>query len=434
MIRRLPLLLSWFLVAPVLARGEQCVVIGDSLTKEYEVEFPALFPNHPASWSARNWIEILHQRRTDWFDTGLFAQNNDPRIAGHEYNWAFPGATAAEIKSQLNNPLNFWWTDKVKNHLKNIAERVVIFAGGNDVDSYYGNIYNGATATTYTNATRDNLQWIVDWVRAQKSTLPIVLVSVPHLGCAPDVQLQCPTDPVKTARVTAALDALNGQLAAFAQSRGIGFAAGVYDLTKKMIDEPFRIGGIEIYKQGDMNARPRFLFSGDNFHPNTCAQARIAQIIIEAFRAKYPATAINPLGDREIVTQVLLLNPHIPFAEWIATQEAPPAESGLYDDPDGDGLKNAVEFALAGQAAAASGQAPFSAPTLELVGEQPQLVWSYQTNPIAAEWATIRPQSSPDLLNWQDIPPAQVTTQPDGAATVRVPTAGPLFFRVNVRP
>ncbi|HYF34485.1 MAG TPA: GDSL-type esterase/lipase family protein, partial [Prosthecobacter sp.] len=235
MLRRLflPLLA---LALPALLAAEQCVVIGDSLTKEYEVEFPALFPQNPESWDSRNWIEILHQRRTGWFDTGPFAHNNDPRLVGHEYNWAFPGATAVEIKNQLNNPFNFWWTDKIKNHLKNTAERVVIFAGGNDVDSYYANIYNGAAPAAYTNATRDSLHWIVDFVRSQKSTLPIVLVAVPHLGCAPDIQLQCPTDPVKTARVTAALDALNSQLAAFAQSRGIAFAPGVYDLTKQMID------------------------------------------------------------------------------------------------------------------------------------------------------------------------------------------------------
>jgi lysophospholipase L1-like esterase len=434
MLRRHLLLLSLVLAAPMLAQGEQCVVIGDSLTKEYEVEFPALFPNNPASWSARNWIEILHQRRTGWFDTGPFAQNNDPRIVGHEYNWAFPGATAAEIKSQLNNPLNFWWTDKVKNHLKNIAERVVIFAGGNDVDSYYGNIYNGATATTYTNATRDNLQWIVDWVRTQKSTLPIVLVAVPHLGCAPDIQLQCPTDPVKTARVTAALDALNSQLAAFAQSRGIGFAPGVYDLTKKMIDEPCRIGGIEFYKQGDMDSRPRYLFSGDNFHPNTAAHARIAQIVIDAFRAKYPAANITPLGDREIVSQILGLNPHLPFLEWIAAQGGLAGATGLDDDPDGDGLRNALEFVIPGQSAAAAGPAPFAAPSLEIVNQQPQLVWNYRINPIAAEWAVIRAQSSPDLINWQDVPAPQVTPEADGSSTVRVPSSGPLFFRLSVKP
>lgn len=42
------------------AMARQCLVIGDSLTKEYEAEFPGLFPTNPASWQALSWIEILH--------------------------------------------------------------------------------------------------------------------------------------------------------------------------------------------------------------------------------------------------------------------------------------------------------------------------------------------------------------------------------------
>ena len=61
--------------------------------------------------------------------------------------------------------------------------RVVIFAGGNDVDSYYGKLYDGEPATAELTATRDNLKWMVDYVRSIKASLPIVLVSVPHLGC-----------------------------------------------------------------------------------------------------------------------------------------------------------------------------------------------------------------------------------------------------------
>ncbi|MDZ4288561.1 MAG: SGNH/GDSL hydrolase family protein [Prosthecobacter sp.] len=427
MLRPLHLLLLTALL-PIAGTAEQCLVIGDSLTKEYEVEFPALFPDNPESWDSRNWIEILHQRRTGWFDTGLFSQNNDVRLVGHEYNWAFPGATSTEIKSQISNPFNFWWTDKLENHLKNIVERVVIFAGGNDVDSYYGNIYNGASPPTYTNATLSNLQWIVDYVRTQKPTLPIVLVAVPHLGCAPDVQLQYPTDPVKTARVTAALDTLNVQLAAFAQSRGIGFAAGAYDLTKAMIDQPFRVGGIDFYKQADMDARPRYLFSGDGFHPNTCAHAKIAQIVINAFRAKYPASAITTLGDKDIVTNILGLDPNIPFNEWIAAQGTPANQSGLLDDPDGDGLKNSVEFALQGASAVAFNA--LSPPTLEGAS----LTWNYHPNPIATEWGTVKAQYSSNLQDWQDVPAANLAPQPDGSVNVQMSGTDRLFLRLSVSP
>ena len=186
-----------------------------------------------------------------------------------------------------------------------VQEAIVESAGGNDVDSYYPAIYKGAASAKYINATRDNLRFIVDYVRKVKGTIPIVLVSVPHVGCTPDIQKAHPTDPVKTQRVTAALDSLNAQLALFAKQRGIAFVPGVYELTKSLITQPLRIGGMTFISQADADSRPEYLFSGDGFHPNTCAHAKIAQMIIEAFRTRYPASNITPLGDAEILQTVL---------------------------------------------------------------------------------------------------------------------------------
>lgn len=39
--------------------AEKIVVIGDSLSKEYAIEFPALNPGNPAAWGERNWLELL---------------------------------------------------------------------------------------------------------------------------------------------------------------------------------------------------------------------------------------------------------------------------------------------------------------------------------------------------------------------------------------
>lgn len=306
-------LLSAFLVvaASQAQAVQQCLVIGDSLTKEYEVEFPILYPENRDAWDARNWIETLHEIRHDWFDLGSFSAYYDVRITGHKHNWAFPGATTAEIRSALSssNFFNKQWQGTLKSQIKSEVERVVIFAGGNDLDDCYGKIYNGSSAAQYTNKIRDNLMWIVDFVRAQRSSVPIVLVAVPHLGCVPDIARNNPYNATKTGRVTTALDNLNKQLAALAKTRGIGFASGVYDFTKGLITQKFVIGGVEINKGADANARDTYAFSGDGFHPGTSLQAKVAQIILDTFRTKWPTPKIPAVTDAEILSKVIDVTP-----------------------------------------------------------------------------------------------------------------------------
>ncbi|MFN0080314.1 MAG: SGNH/GDSL hydrolase family protein [Prosthecobacter sp.] len=414
--------LSLLLFSPL--RAEQCLVIGDSLTKEYEAEFPGLYQQNPASWQARNWIEILHQHRTDWFDTGTWDVYADPRLTGHTYNWAFPGATTTEIKNLLSNFFNGWWTNSLKNHLRHDVERVVIFAGGNDADSYYANLYNGFIGPEVTNPTLGNLQWLVNYVRTVNAALPIVLVSVPHVGCTPKIQQGYPTDPVKTARVTAAMDALNASLATYAQSQGIGFAPGVYEFTKAMITQPLRIKGIEFYRVADADSRTRFVFGGDGFHPNTCAHTKIAQMIVAAFNTAYPGTPITPLDDDYIITNVLGLDHNIPFNEWLAAQGA---TGGFNDDADGDGVPNLTEFAIDGFTAGASDIANLPRPVMQ----NGALKLTWRPRPLFAEWGVLKAQSSPDLTDWTDVPASQIVTNADGTVTVSANLAGRGFVRLK---
>ncbi|MDB6137305.1 MAG: phospholipase/lecithinase/hemolysin [Verrucomicrobiaceae bacterium] len=293
------------------AAQQHCLVIGDSLSKEYEVEFPALYPSNQDSWKARNWIEILAEQRNNWFDLGHFEAFYDPRLVGHQYDWAFPGAKTQEIHDRLYSRswVDSTWQNELRSELKSSVNRVVIFAGGNDVSGYYGDIYNGKSPTLLINKTRDNLLSIVDFVRAVKPSLQIVLVAVPHVGSTPHVQASYPTNTAKTAKVTAALDSLNTQLAALARSRAIGFSSGVYDFTKSMIAGKFLIGSVQIIDKADADARNTYAFSGDGFHPGTSAQARVAQIILDTFRTKWPSPAIPALTDAEILSKVLHLTP-----------------------------------------------------------------------------------------------------------------------------
>ncbi|MDZ4401569.1 GDSL-type esterase/lipase family protein [Prosthecobacter sp.] len=405
-------------------QAEQCLVLGDSLTKEYEAEFPGLYPQNPAAWQARNWIEILHQHRTDWFDTGTWDVYADARATGHAHNWALPGATTGEIKSILTNFFNQWWVNSLKNHIRYDVERVVIFAGGNDADSYYANLYNGLVGPEVTNPTLSNLQWLVGWVRDLNATVPIMLVSIPHVGCTPKIQQGYPTDVVKTARVSTAMDALNASLASYAQSQGIGFAPGVYEFTKALITQPFRIKGIEFYRVADADAGTRYAFSGDGFHPNTCAHTKIAQLIVEAFNSKYPSTPISPLDDDYIITNVLGLDPNIPFNEWMISQGSTGA---FHDDSDGDGVPNLLEFALEGFAADHADTANLPQPVMQ----SGALTLTYRPRVVFTEWGSLKAQSSPDLATWTDVPAAQTMTNPDGTITVNAAFINRGFVRLK---
>lgn len=416
MMQRLSVLLAVCLMSAPLVQAEQCLVIGDSLSKEYETEFKGLYPNNPASWQARNWTEILHQHRTDWFDTGTWSAYWDVRATGHRYNWALPGATTTEIRNVL---WGGWWTGTFEDQIRNEVERVVIFAGGNDADSYYANLYNGLVGPEVTETTLANIQWMVDRVRTVRGAIPIVLVSVPHVGCSPKVQQGYPTDPVKTGRVTAAMDQLNANLAAFAQSRGIGFVPGVYEFTKAIITQPFRIRGIEFYRMADPDSRTRYAFSGDGFHPNTCAHAVIAQMVVDEFNRAYPVPVITPMDDHYVITTVLGLDPNTPYNEWLAAN----SQSGAFNqDFDRDGVPNGMEFALA--------QSTMPQPVVQ----GGALTLSYLPNPVFLEWGTLKAQSSPNLVNWTDIPAENTVMNPDGTVTVSAAFTGKGFVRLQASP
>lgn len=425
------------------ARAEKCLVIGDSLTKEYEVWFPPYYTQNPAAWNARNWIEILHQHRTDWFDTGPLqfwvgvGVVVDPRALGHKHNWAFPGATIADIRERVHltgifDPDQFW-VDELEDQIETEVDRVVIFAGGNDVDAIYPLIYEGADPAPLIQPIVNNLIWMVDWVRARAPLRHLVLVGVPHVGITPNIQSAHPTDPVKTPRVTAAFTALNDQLQAAAATRGIGFCREVFDLTVRMIYEPVCIGGVDLIYESDPDARPRYVFTGDDFHPNTGPHVKIAQAIIDTFNAAYPSKPITPLSDSEALANVLGLADDLPFTDFLDTFLIDPSKRGLLDDAEDDGHENLIEFAIDGFDPTVSDGSPFTSVTETTIDNVSWLAFTYRPRPQPCGWCTVTPKISTNLSVWNDVPAAQWIDNADGTFTVLLPkSSGPVFLRLHV--
>jgi lysophospholipase L1-like esterase len=418
--------------------ADQLMIIGDSLSKDHKVEFIALYPDNPKAWDARNWAEILNAERNDRFDLGSTSLYPDLRIQGLEYNFAKPGGTTREYRNFLRQDAAaetetnasssgewVWefldeWRNTFDDYLLNKSERLVIFLGGNDLalgnsDPDANPVVNGQRRqmdyhTLWNNdgtvlsdpsvlmaSIRKNYKSIAQYVRnTRDSDIPTVLVSIPHVGFTPKIQTESPTDPVKTARISAAIETLNAELKTFAQENNIAFA-DVYPLTKDFLTQPFYIGGVEFSKVPDPDAGPRSTFSGDGFHPSTSMHAKVAQIILDAFIDQLGLVQ-SRLSDREILRDVLKLDPDLGFQEWLAAENVTSSARTAEADPDGDGLKNLLEFALASTDPTRADTAPII--TQLTSDNQLQLRWS--ARPQASGYVRWRVQTSNDLITWSN--------------------------------
>lgn len=386
------------------ASADEVVTLGDSLTYAYEGEFcfritvpvaagdfaGTYGDNMPAT--VRNWIETLSSAtyRNTSFNQGnrvtfnlnfffLGGQNYTLFLRNH-YNWAIPGlkvdqmrqfvlgektflellsadpdfaplakALSAPVVSTFNQATMFNVTE-MNDQITNTAERLVFFIGGNDVRGIYGTVYNGGSAGTFVDDFIADATVILDRVRTLKPNIQIVVVAVPHIGITPDIKADFPTDAVKTPLVTAVISELNTRLQALAVQKNAGFA-DVFTPTLAMLGpETYGIHGIAYNntgsETGDLNS---IWLNGQfsaNFHPNTNAQAIIANEIVRAFNKKYN-TGIAPLTATEILGGLLgKTTPQVDmtFANWMTGFGLTGGTET--SDADGDGIAAGVEFAL----------------------------------------------------------------------------------------
>lgn len=418
------------------AAAQQVVIIGDSLSKEYEYELLGIGGNQDAI-GTRNWCEILDEHRHEEFDFGGSGTHADLRLIGHKYNWSVPGSTADDWRNDYLTD-NFqseyvFGIPELKSQLRNDAERVVVFLGGNDIREQYGALYDGSRSPeSFANSLYADLEAVVNWVLSHKrSSAQMVLVNLPHLGATPNKNDAHPYDPVKTGRVSAALESVNTRLEALALAKGIGYADVYSPMVGLVTADYLGIGGVSIFRyppRSDGNTRYAFL--GDGLHPNMPVQARFAQIILDAFNAKYDA-GIPPLTDQEVLTKILKIRPEVFFEEWAQSFSLPAAAQKPEDDPDGDGIPNLLEYALNLNPAQPDRQA---LPGPAAAGE-PVASLTFTPRPaVDRSPVTVTAEQSGNLQQWTPVAPEHLQTGADGAVTARVPLpAGgtPLFLRLK---
>lgn len=463
---------AFLMTAGQLSGAEQIVTLGDSLTFAYEASFAFNKKINGVTYGdgfgsgVRNWIEILSSNsyRPNSFDLGVRDSISvfslfDPfgfvqLYLRQKNNWAIPGlkvdqlrrfvsgeATVTELLaedpdysslltalqySDFNETNDFNVAD-LETQIATTAERLTLFIGGNDINAIYGTVYNGGSPGAFTDDFIADATFILDWVLDLNPTIQVVVVNVPHVGITPDVQASFPTDPVKTARVTGVLTDLNSRLAGLATERGLAYA-DVFTPTLPLLNPaPMCIHGLPFFNTGSTTGDLNYVWLNGpvsaNFHPNTNAQAVIANVIIDAFNRHYH-TGIAPLTATEILGNLLgktAAQIDVSFANWIDCHGLTGRPES--DDSDGDNLPAGIEFALGLNPTLQDAWKVNS--SVASGGTQFELAYPLRLNSSAR--FTLRPASGSTPASFVPFPIPPLPG-PDGLARARIPLSGPRGF------
>ena len=328
------------------AFADQVLILGDSLSKEYEIEFAT--DNYPDR--VKSWTEILDDLRNDDFDYGSLLLRPDPFliISGHEYNWSLPGGLMGdfvdlvEARSFFDGISRSTLEDRIED-----VERVVLFVGGNDVDSVYQTAYEGRSIDNFRRAFIEETETVLDYVIDEAPGREIVLVSIPHVGATPDVKSDHPFDPELTGNATTAYAKVEAEMRALAEEKGVGYV-DIFSLTLPLLDDSdYCFQGVSFENQSAADGRQERLWLGGpvaaDFHPNTLLQAEIANAIIDGFNERYDA-GIRRLTTREILENLAGLDADVTYEQWATCFGV----GGVFEDEDGDGVPNGFEFGTGG--------------------------------------------------------------------------------------
>ncbi len=330
------------------ALAEQVLILGDSLSKEYGIEFAT--DNYPDR--VKSWTEILDDLRNDDFDYGSLNSVGVPvvlvPVPGHEYNWSWPTGVMKDFVDLVEGKtiLDKISRNSLENRIEDV-ERVVLFVGGNDVDSVYQTAYEGRSIESFTQTFMRETEKVLDWVMEEAPGREVVLVSIPHVGATPEVKSDHPYDQELTGNATAAYAEVERRMRALAAEKAVGYV-DIFALTLPLLDDgDYCFQGVSFENLSAEDGRQERLWLGGavamDFHPNTLLQAEIANAIIGGFNDRYDA-GIRLLTTREILETLTGRDADVTYAQWASCFGV----GARSEDEDGDGLPNGIEFGVGG--------------------------------------------------------------------------------------
>ncbi|MBP8258487.1 MAG: hypothetical protein KA118_02340 [Verrucomicrobia bacterium] len=409
-------------------------IIGDSLSAEYDsltgiagVDDPTVYAAITVSgWESMSWVEVLGRLRPAQVDLGGYGtdllQWGLLRFSGYENNFAVPGFEASHFEQIVNStifshPQYLAYKQQIADGLRNRTDGLVVWLGANEFRANYRSLCEGNDPVPLIDALRHDLEQVLDFVREQEPGLRVVVVNLPDLGAAPDKQADIP-DPLKRARATAATLLANQAIAALAADRGIPVADAFSETHQLAAGETAWIGPVDLFPGSHPDNHPRFQFTRDGLHPNTCLQAIIARKILDAFRLDYAFEAA-PITDGEILG-LIGIDPMQPYRDWASANALAAGDPG--DDPDADRIPNLAEFVFG-----LDPRSP-SPPPLAIDSSTTPVSARYRPDPDRLRLVEVQPEWSANLQSWAPVPEQYLAADAAGQAVVSFPVDTPQHF------
>jgi lysophospholipase L1-like esterase len=244
------------------------ITLGDSLTDTYTGK-PYAGPN------------------LGWTDQLVAQRSGDITL----HNFALAGSTSTTLLSQGQH------TSAVNLIQAGTAKYVTLAIGANDIGAFLAQVNPAMPATLDPSAHAATLIGNVATTVAalQAAGGKVILANVPNIADTPSIQILTGGSPVIAALIGSLTDAVNTQLAALAQAKGIPLV----DLRglNALSSGPVLVGGTDV---GGM------LYSIDGFHPSSIGAGLLANVELEALRLGY-GIDVPRFSDAELLQRVGLI-------------------------------------------------------------------------------------------------------------------------------